>query len=124
MMILMSGYIYWVNYKHENVIDFDTRVMRSTEWVKEKIKIYFIADKDLVAINADGTGREYIFEGDDNLLSYHFSPNGEYLAIVTESKLYKLRLKDRAKELIDSVASEKPNEFKGVIRAVSWAPDS
>ena len=83
LMILMSGYIYWVNYKKENVIDFDRRVMRSTDWVKENVKIYFIADKDLAAINADGTGKEYVFEGEDQLLSYHFSSDGEYLAIVT-----------------------------------------
>lgn len=124
LMIMMSGYIYWVNYKKENVIDFDRRVLASTDWVKEKVKIYFIADKDLVAINADGTGKEYVFEGEDQLLSYHFSPDGEYLAIITETKLYKLCLKDRLKELIDSVSSETPGEFNGVIRAVSWSPDS
>ena len=124
LMIMMSGYIYWVNYKKENVIDFDRRVMRSTDWVREKIKIYFIAAKDLAVINADGTGKEYVFEGADNVLSYHFSPDGEYLAVVTETQLYKLRLKDRVKELIDSVSSETSGEFSGVIRAVSWSPDS
>ena len=108
IMIVMSGYVYWINYQRENVIDFDRRMMKSTEWVKEKVKIYFIAGNDLVAINADGTDKEYLFEGEDSVLSYHFSPDGEFLAIVTETGLYKLRLKDRLKELIDSVSSENP----------------
>src|SRR3989338_5703525 len=124
-MIFLSGYIYWLNYQHRSAETFGQRLTPTTNWVKEDLVIYFISDKSLLSINANGANKREIFQAPDKIREYHFSPDGRFLVIVTERELHLFHRDSRQSVLIDSIpASDPALQLNGVIGRVSWSPDS
>ena len=125
LMLAVMGYVYLLNYQLDSAVIFEDRVVFHTLWVKEKIPVFFIKENNLVQTNINGEGQEVIFTSESPIREYHFSPDGKYLLIVSDAQLYLIDRKLKQTELIDDLAIAKTNtDLKGVVRGVSWSPDS
>ncbi|MFA5260570.1 MAG: hypothetical protein WC450_05015 [Candidatus Omnitrophota bacterium] len=126
MLIALTLYSYMINLVEKASLDFSYQVTPTTVWVEEDLKIYFIHENQLVRINADGTQREVVFESADAVRTYHFSPDGRYLLIATESGLWILNRTDQTSREVEILArdDEAPGDIKGVVDGIAWAPDS
>ncbi len=107
--------------------EFSDKIEPITDWVKDQVTIYFVKDKNLVTIKADGTKQRVIFTAEDQIKEYHFSPDGRYLGLITENNLYLLDRPHQKAELVDTI--KKPSlagdsQFKGVINGVRFDPVS
>ena len=125
-VLLMSIiYVFSLNSAPKPALDFSYRILPSTEWVKDKMTIYFIADKELVTIEPNGADRKVVFKANDRIRAYQFSPNGKNILIVTETQLYLYSLESKTRELIESLdlAIDSPEEIKGSIGQVRFSPD-
>ncbi len=124
-LVLLSGYIYWFNYQRKSVATFSQRLIPGTHWVKEDLMVYFISGRDLISIHANGSNKQKIFQSPDKIREYHFSPDGQYLLVVTERELYQVNLATLHRELIDFIPIADPGkQLSGVIGRISWSPDS
>jgi len=108
-------------------LDFTTEILATTDWVREDLTIYFISDKKLVSIRADGSDKKVVFSAPTPIREYHFSEDGASLLIVTQDALYQHFIKEQKDVLIDTLGLSSENikkGFKGVIDGVQWAQDS
>jgi len=125
-IIMGLFYIVWVNYyKPAEVLSMPGNVLDNTYWIKNQLMIYFIDETDLLAIKANGYDRHYVFEANDSIREYHFSPDGKKMLIVTDAELLLLNLENKQSEKIDILKNiETAGEFQSVLSGVHWAPDS
>ena len=127
---LMMGliiYNFLINETPKPALDFEYRVLPTTEWVREDLDIYFIHERELVRVHADGTDRRVIFQSPDLVRSYHFSPDGRWILITTEQNLFLLDRQTAESRRIDTCALPTTGpqaKKKGVIDGVSWSPQS
>ena len=126
MLIALTIYSYMINIIEKASLDFAYQVTPTTRWVEEDLQIYFIHGNQLVRINADGTGREIVFESPDAVRTYHFSADGTHLLISTENGLWVLDRTDQTSRAIETLPGddEASGHVKGVIDGVAWGPDS
>ncbi|MDP2652675.1 MAG: hypothetical protein Q8Q08_01445 [Candidatus Omnitrophota bacterium] len=126
-LIAITVMIFIENYSPKKPIDFAARIAPNTRWVKEDTPIYFLADNRLVMINPDGSGRKTVFEADETIRQYQFSPDGKNLLVLTRNDLYLLDIAAGRSERLTSVrmdnAADK-DQVRGAIDGVRWAPDS
>lgn len=123
-IVIIAVLLVWINYKRPNPVTFEQRVLPYTFWVKSKLPIYYVVDNTLMRMAADGTGETRIFEAQDQIREYHFSPDGRYILIVSTNDLDLLERKTSAAETIDTITINPQEGLKGVIRNVQWSPDS
>lgn len=126
-------YVFASNLAPKPVLDFSSRILPSTRWAKDPTPIYFIsgfAANELVSIRPDGSGRTTVFKaGGDSIRSYHFSPDGQDILIVTTFSLQVYHLKDKSSELLDRLdfspqsKQDSVQEIKGTIDGVRLSPD-
>ena len=126
LCLVLLGYIFWADYRyHADLFQFPKDVLPNTHWVKQNLKVFFINGKRLMSTNLNGQDRENIFKANDLIREYHFSPDGQYLVIVTFSELYVLNRQTKKKEFTDTIMADTSlEEEKGVISGIRWAPDS
>ncbi len=124
ILLFLSGYLYWMNYLQRNPGDLQARLLSDTHWMDETLTIYFIHDHELLSIDTRGQKQEVVFQAPHKILEYHFSPKGNDLLIVTEKELYALNRWTKKLERIDVISATPSKEMNGVIRGISWGPDS
>ena len=76
-LLTLTVIVIFYNLAQIRPLDFSAQILSTTRWVKDRTEIFFIADKELVSIKANGDNRKVIFKGDDRISQYHFSPNGK-----------------------------------------------
>lgn len=125
-LIGIVGYLYWLNYQRSAVpLEFLQDVLSNTHWVKTDLRIYFIDGHKLNSIKVNGQGPQMVFEAKEPIREYHFSPDGRYVLVATYNELYLVDRKTSKNKFIDSAGPFNSQEdFKGVVSAVRWAPDS
>ena len=130
-LVIIYGYLYWKNYQEPAPeLHLDRHVLASTEWVKDDTRIYFIDDAALRSIRINDRDREDVFLGSDPIKEYHFSPDGKYIAVLTQKDLFLVNRQTKQSERVDTlerVGREEPGaskEVKGSIGGVQWAPHS
>ena len=107
--------------------DFSSHVLPYTDWVKENVLIHFIANNELISIQANGGGRETVFRAPNAIREYHFSPDGQYILIITEESLFQYDRLTKNAILINELGFaevEKSKDVHGVIDGIRWSPDS
>ncbi|MCK5581660.1 MAG: hypothetical protein KAJ18_10370 [Candidatus Omnitrophica bacterium] len=127
LLVFLSAAIFLSNLGKKPKLDLTARVLASTEWVNDELEIYFIVDKALVSIQSNGSGRRNVFEARDEIVEYHFSPDGTKILILTTKDLIQHNLKDLTSEVIASLHLPETEErvaLKGVINGIRWAPDN
>jgi len=124
-MMLLTGYVYWVNYERRNPVTLSDRILPDTSWVKGKFKIYFIEGHQLNSVYTDGLNKQTVFEAPDNIREYQFSPDGNYISVITDRELYLYVRRGARQILVDTLGdAEGFPDIKGALRSVSWSPDS
>ncbi|MCK5214177.1 MAG: PD40 domain-containing protein [Candidatus Omnitrophica bacterium] len=97
----------------------------TTDWVKEEMTVYFIDGNQVFSIDTNGENRQVIFTGEAPIRSYHFSPDGKYIVIVSFEDIYLYNRGTKQSQLIASLSIEgKRESVKGVINNIAWSPDS
>jgi len=127
IIIVLCGYIYWMNYESKRVhgVTLAQKVLPETKWVKDKRLIYYILNNDLLSIRANGAGKKYLYEGNERIREYHLSPNQRNILIVTQNKLILLNQKTLKAEVIEDITlSAKERKLTKVIDSVKWSPRS
>jgi len=125
VLLLLTGYLYWLNYQSKPLITFEDRVLYRTDWVRDNLEIFFISGHNLMAMNVNGTNTKSVFEASDPIREYHFSPDGKYVVIVTERDVYLLSRETAVQQWVDSIGElSASQDVESVLRAVSWSPNS
>jgi hypothetical protein len=106
-------------------MDFSSRILPTTDWVKDDLTVYFISGPELVSVHPNGTSRKVIFKANDNIRSYQFSPDGKDILIVSESQLCIYHSESNSRELVESLDFLKGSDggLKGSIGGVRFSPD-
>lgn len=63
---------------------FFARALPNTEWVKEKIPLYFVNRDQLGVINTDGSEQKIIFERKGAITGFILSPDGKSILVVVQ----------------------------------------
>ncbi|MGE0268388.1 MAG: hypothetical protein AB7S78_08035 [Candidatus Omnitrophota bacterium] len=116
--------IYWANHKIP-FIDFDMydQISRNTSWVKEDLTLYLVNENVLISVDLNGNNQTKIFQVDEGVRDFQFSPDGRYILISTYKKIYVYDRKDKSHWLVDSVnISSDQDDLKGTISGISWSP--
>ena len=118
-------YVFSMNSTPKPVIDFSYQILPTTEWVKDDLTVYFIADKELVSIQPNGKNRKVVFKANDNIRFYQFSPQGRDILIATETQLYLFHLENNTRELVESLDLPKDSAegLQGSIGGIRLSPD-
>src|SRR6185503_14098766 len=125
MIVALMVYLYWYNYvKPAEYLAIPGDISLHTFWVKSHQEIFFIDGNDLLVTQANGEGRDYVFEGSEPLKEYHFSPDGKYMLILTGKRLILLERQTKQWREIDGLGSSGGENQKAVISGVRWAKDS
>ncbi len=128
VLLSLTVYVFFTNLVDKKPMDDALPIFSTTEWVKDETTIYFILGNTLVSIQPNGTKRQELITTTDAIVSYHFSPHGRYILLVTESRLYQYGLNDKAVDVIESIdmASEIDGQKKGtgIISGVAWSPNN
>ena len=125
-MLSMAGYLFWVNYRHPApVVQFPGDILPHTHWVRDSLKVYFIDGNTLGSVRINGQDKKDIFQAEDPIKEYHFSPDGKFILVSTSRKLHSVERGSGRITLIDSLGEmESSQELKGAISGIHWAPDS
>jgi len=126
-LLFLTCYNFLVNFSKKEILDFSYKVAADTKWVKATLPIYFIVDNELMTIKPNGADKWTFFQGPDNIHSYHFSPDGKHLLVVTATTLFMLDPTTGSPQVIESVAvpsRKKEAGISGVIDGVRWNADS
>lgn len=109
----------------KQIQELSAQVLPDTNWVENKIKIYFYNKNDgLFSINIDGSDLKKIFPSDKEIKEYAFSPNGNLLLVgsswyeknwVRHDELYVLNISNNQQQRVDSSQS---------IDHIKWSPDN
>ncbi len=134
LMIMLAGYLFLINYVRASMITLEERTIYDISWVKSQMPIYYIVGQSLMSIQVNGQDEKKVFEVPYRIREYHFSPDGQFILVVTEKDIYKFNRKNGDSELIDTLSTtvtedqkesqQPPAQSKGVIHNVRWAPDS
>ncbi len=124
-MYFMLGYIFWYNYHHPApIVQFPGDIEPHTHWVRDNLRIYFIDGNKFLTVRVNGRDKEELFHADDSIKEYHLSPKGKHILVSTLKELHLIDLGTGRSTLIDSLEGEdSPEEIKGAISGVRWAPD-
>lgn len=126
-LIFLMGYSCLINFSEKKILDFSDKVTSNTKWVRADFPIYFIADNKLMSIRPNGSLKRKFFEAPDSVLSYHFSPNGRYMLVVSKSALNLVDIAADEKKVVDALQfspEQKTAGATGVLSGVRWSPDS
>jgi len=125
-LLIVSAYTVWANYqKPEKILSMHDVVYPTTEWIKNDIIIYYIDGKALFSVKLNGEELKKIFQSDEKIKEYHFSPDGQAMLINTTHTLYLYKRNLEEAEIIDSVVNiEAGRGYAGVLNGIRWAPDS
>jgi len=125
-LMMLTAYLYWANYhKPVEYLHIPGSITQNALWVKSNQKIYFIDGNDLLATQANGRNSAYIYEGTQPLREYHFSPDGNYILVVTGVELILVDLNTLENIVIDQLGARADQKMlKGVIDGVRWSKDS
>jgi hypothetical protein len=125
MIIALMVYLYWFNYlKPAEYLAIPGDISLHTYWAKSHQEIFFIDGNDLLVTQANGEGRDYIFEGSEPLKEYHFSPNGKHMLILTGKRLVLLDRATKEWREIDGLGQSVGEDQRAVISGLRWARDS
>jgi len=128
-------FIYWYNYQRiSSVIASPGNIIEHTRWVKSDIPVYFVNDSTLFSLALDGGDRQVVFNADDQIREFHFSPDGNHLLVMTNQSIYLIERNTLKNRLVDSVLSFGTDgqlndlggrrDIKGVVSNIQWSPDS
>jgi len=126
LLLIVFAAVSLTNYTPKEKLDFSAQILGDTQWVKDRLKIYYIAGNSLKAIQADGQGDSEVFRAPGSIREYHFSPGGQALIVVTETDIYYCDLLKKSNQRIDSLglpATGADAVAEGVIDGVQWSPD-
>jgi len=127
------GYLYWKNYSvPAPELRISDDMSATTLWTNSNFRIYFIEENTLQSIKINGTGSEVVFQADQPVKEYHFSPDGKYMLVLTQKDLYLLNRGTKESQHIDGIEKTGSQEnkvrseaaIKGSISGVQWSPDS
>jgi len=123
-LFTLTFIVLFYNLSQIRPLNFTEQILSTTSWVKDKTEIFFIVDRKLVSIKANGDARAVVFSAPDNIKQYVFSPNGHYILIITENNLYLHDKRHQDTHLIDSVSLPdlSRNDIRGNIDSISWGP--
>ncbi|MBN1870468.1 MAG: hypothetical protein JW847_07845 [Candidatus Omnitrophica bacterium] len=132
VLFIIYGQLYWANYKKPAPeLHLEQHVAATTQWVKDDTWLYFVDGHMLRAIRINDRDVQDVFSASDPVKEYHFSPDGKYIAVLTQKDLFLLEGQTKRSEQIDSlkdyVDAKAPKEdatVKGTISGIRWAPDS
>lgn len=116
--------VYWANHKVP-IIEFDLydEITRNTNWVKEDLTLYLVNQNALISVNLDGKNQIDVFQDEEDIRNFQFSPNGKYILISTYKKLYVYDRDNKNHWLVDSINfSSDVDGLKGTISGISWSP--
>jgi len=132
VLFAILGHLYWKNYqKPAPELELTENIMATTQWVKDNLRVYFIDGDILRSVKINGQGKEDVFQANEPIKEYYFSPDGTYLLILTLNDLTLINRLTKEDQHIDSL--HKPGAVKsegkgespnGSISGVQWAPDS
>ncbi len=127
VLLGLTSYIFVINLGEKQALDDTLPVFSTTEWVKEDMTIYFIAGNDLISIRPNGSQRQKVFEAQTLISSYHFSPDGRYILIVSENNLYQYDRFSKSADIVETIdvsSAAKEEKAKGLITGIEWSPKS
>jgi len=90
ILVLSLCFVFYDNYRPQDPLDLSAQVKGNTAWVDDRLTIYYIEEKELITISAQGEGRQVVYRADTPIRSYHFSPDGRLLLVTTGKKLVML----------------------------------
>lgn len=120
----LSLAIYWANHKVP-FIEFDLydEITRNTDWVKEDLTLYLVNENALISVRLDGKNQTTVFEDEEGIRDFQFSPNGKYILIATYKKIFVYDRESKSHWLVDAInLSTEEEGLKGTIRGISWSP--
>jgi len=124
--ISVSSYVWWKNYHSPNEdLQIPRDILEDTRWVRGHLRVYYVDDNELHSIKINGKDEQTVFIAEHPIREYHFSPDGQYMLVVSMGDIYLLNLKDSSAQSIDMINPSGLQEgHKGSISGVRWAPDS
>ena len=132
VLCVILGYLYWINYrKPAPEIKLADNLIATTHWVKEDVRVYFINNKILRSVKVNGQDRKDVFQANELIKEYYFSPDGAFLLVLTQNDLFFIDQKTGKNYRIDGLKKINPQESQeekesidGSIGGIQWAPDS
>ncbi len=123
-MLFITGYIAWGEFQRQMHNDLQDRLSPDTRWVRSKFPIYFLSGKRFGKINIDGSDLKIFYTAISPIQEFIFSPDGNYLVIVTKGEILLYDRKNDQIDLIYSLGSlVKADVARGLIRGVQWFSD-
>jgi len=127
----VSVFLYWKNYKvTAPQIPTIGDALPTTYWVHDDVRVYFIDQNHLRSIKINGKDLKDVFSADSAIKQYIFSPDGKYIAIVSENQIYLVNRLTKGSESIDQLFSDeqlkkkRSGSIEGSIGNIQWSPDS
>lgn len=132
LFFTLLGYLYWKNYqKPIPVVELTESITATTHWVKGNLRVFFINNNILRSVKINGQDKEDVFQANEPIKEYYFSPDGSFLLVLTQNDLYLVDRSFKGDRHIDSLirdGTERNNEeqefIAGSISGIQWAPDS
>ncbi|MBP9855555.1 MAG: hypothetical protein KBD53_11870 [Candidatus Omnitrophica bacterium] len=118
--------IYWANNKVP-FVDFDMyeKMSKNTDWVKEELDLYLVNENILVSMDLNGKDQTKVFQVEEEIRDFQFSPDGKYILISTYTGIYVYDRANKSHWLVDSVSlTPDLDDVKGTISGISWSPTS
>jgi len=132
LFFTLLGYLYWKNYQ-KPVPEFELteNITATTQWVKGDLRVYFINNNILRSVKINGLDKEDVFQANDPIKEYYFSPDGSSLLVLTQNDLFlvdRISKKDRHIDSLNTTGiggnKEGKESVDGSISGIQWAPDS
>lgn len=124
--------LYWINYrKPAPELHISSKMSAGTFWVKDNSPIYFIDGDMLRSIRINGKDSKVIVAADNPVKEYHFSPDGRFIAVLTQNDLYLYNVLTEDSRKIETLVSgnesaqiNQEEALRGSISGIQWSPDS
>jgi len=125
VLILMGGYVFWLEYQKNHQDELSRRLKPDTRWVMDKFPVYFASGNKFGRINLDGSDLKIFYKASFPVQEFIFSPDGRTIAIITSGDILVYDQKLDEIEPVEGLGSlVKEQAAKGLIRNVQWSADS
>ncbi len=123
LAIALAGNIAWENYNLWVQKRLLAQIEPTTLWVKEEIPLYLILYNKIVRINLNGLGLQDVYQTDDLIDEYYFSPDGKHLVVNMTRKLVLVDFISGKDEIVEELVFNSP-DLKGALSRLTWDRES